>query len=188
MIEYPIIASNINDFIFCPMSIYFHNLYSEQDVLTYHRKEQINGKNAHKNVDANIYSTSKSFICGIDAYSEKYNIHCKIDIYDKNKKMLIERKKKIHKLYDGQIFQLYAQYFSMMEMGYPVQRLRIYSMDDNKNYDILLPNEDLEMLEKYEEILRLMNEFDLEAFEQTNNQKCENCVYESVCSKSVLGG
>ena len=32
MIKY----SNLNDFIFCPASIYFHKLYGSQDNLTYH--------------------------------------------------------------------------------------------------------------------------------------------------------
>ena len=32
MIEY----SNLNDFIFCPASIYFHKLYGSQDNLAYH--------------------------------------------------------------------------------------------------------------------------------------------------------
>lgn len=31
-----IIISNLNDFIFCLASIYFHKLYGSQDNLTYH--------------------------------------------------------------------------------------------------------------------------------------------------------
>ena len=40
--ENPIIASNLNDFIFCPVSIYFHNLYGNRDVLTYKKEVQLN--------------------------------------------------------------------------------------------------------------------------------------------------
>ena len=32
--ENPIIISNLNDFIFCPASIYFHNIYGQQDSRT----------------------------------------------------------------------------------------------------------------------------------------------------------
>lgn len=36
--------TQINDFIFCPASIYFHNLYGDRETTTYQRKEQINVK------------------------------------------------------------------------------------------------------------------------------------------------
>ena len=41
-----IIISNLNDFVFCPASIYFHNLYGSQDVMTYQNSSQINGTSA----------------------------------------------------------------------------------------------------------------------------------------------
>ena len=40
-----ILISNLNDFIFCPVSIYFHKLYGNQDNLTYQSQYQINGTN-----------------------------------------------------------------------------------------------------------------------------------------------
>lgn len=46
-----IIISNLNDFIFCPASIYFHKLYGSQDNLTYQSSYQINGSRAHESVD-----------------------------------------------------------------------------------------------------------------------------------------
>ena len=36
-----IIISNLNDFIFCPVSIYFHKLYGSQDNLLYQSSAQI---------------------------------------------------------------------------------------------------------------------------------------------------
>ena len=74
-----IIISNLNDFIFCPVSIYFHNLYGNRDVLTYKKEVQLNGTSVHNNVDNGEYSTRKDIVSGISAYSEKYNIICKID-------------------------------------------------------------------------------------------------------------
>ncbi len=35
--------SNLNDFIFCPISIYFHNLYGEVDNIIFQTTDQING-------------------------------------------------------------------------------------------------------------------------------------------------
>ena len=126
--ENPIIASNLNDFIFCPVSIYFHNLYGNRDVLTYKKEVQLNGTSVHNNVDNGEYSTRKDIVSGISVYSEKYNIICKIDIYDKSKKILVERKNKISKIYDGQIFQVYAQYFALKELGYDIEKIKIHSI------------------------------------------------------------
>ncbi len=61
-----IIISNLNDFIFCPASIYFHKLYGSQDNLTYQSSYQINGSKAHESVDNSSYSTKKSIITALD--------------------------------------------------------------------------------------------------------------------------
>ena len=105
-----IIISHLNDFIFCPASIYFHKLYGGEDTLLYQSHYQIDGTKAHESIDSNRYSTRNSVLTSIEVYSEKYQVSGKIDIYDTDKKMLIERKKHLNKIYDGYIFQLYAQY------------------------------------------------------------------------------
>ncbi len=87
-----IIISNLNDFIFCPASIYFHKLYGSQDNLTYQSSYQINGSKAHESVDNRSYSTKKSIITALDVYSDKYKLSGKIDIYDMEKQLLVERK------------------------------------------------------------------------------------------------
>lgn len=76
-----------------------------------------------KKSDNAAYSTKVSMLQGISIYSEKYNIIGKIDIFDSEKGILTERKKKVKTIYDGYIFQLYAQYFSLREMGYVVPNL-----------------------------------------------------------------
>lgn len=93
-----IIISNLNDFIFCPASIYFHKLYGSQDNLTYQSSYQINGSRAHESVDNSSYSTKKSIITALDVYSDKYKLSGKIDIYDMEKQLLVERKKHISKI------------------------------------------------------------------------------------------
>ncbi len=50
--EYPISISALNDFIFCPLSIYFHMLYDGMDKTVYQNKAQLDGTKAHETVDA----------------------------------------------------------------------------------------------------------------------------------------
>ena len=63
---------------------------------------------------------------GVSVYCEKYNLVGKIDVFDEKTGILTERKKKIKTVYDGYIYQIYAQYFSLIEMGYKVNELRLY--------------------------------------------------------------
>lgn len=179
-----ILITELNDFIFCPVSIYFHKLYGGKDRMIYQSSEQINGTAAHKPVDEGNYSSSKNIITAIDVYSDKYNIIGKIDIYDADKKMLRERKKRVKQLFDGFIFQLYAQYFALTEMGYEVEKLEIYSIDDHKHYPIARPEENLEMLAKFEQLIKDMRDFEIDSYIQDNNLKCEHCIYEPSCDRS----
>mgnify|MGYP004528745651 FL=1 len=117
LMEEIILISYLNDFIFCPISIYFRNLYGTIDKKMYQSTYQINGTNAHKSVDSNTYSTKRNILQGINVFSEKYGIQGKIDIFDIDKELLTERKNKFIKIYDGYIFQIYAQYFALKEMG-----------------------------------------------------------------------
>lgn len=43
--------STLNDFIFCPYSIYLHNVYMDTDVSLYHAIPQTRGRIAHESVD-----------------------------------------------------------------------------------------------------------------------------------------
>lgn len=176
----------LNDFIFCPLSIYYHILYDDMDTGLYQNHFQIDGTNAHKTIDENKYSTSAHVMQGTGIYCEKYNLIGKIDLFNEKTKTLTERKKKIKMVFDGYVFQLYAQYFSLIEMGYDVTSLQLYSMDDNKKYEIDLPRNNTIMFNKFEKVLHDINNFDFDKFEQTNIQKCTNCIYEPYCDRSIL--
>lgn len=184
--EYPLNITALNDYIFCPVSIYFHNLYGEMERSLYQTSAQINGTHVHSKIDEGSYSTSSSVKQGLEVYSSEYNLIGKIDLFDVKKSLLTERKKKVSTIYDGYIFQLYAQYFALKEMGYEVKYLRIHSYDDNKNYDIPLPEKDNEMYEKFKEVIESIRAFNPEEFEQTNRLKCCNCIYEPYCDRSLL--
>lgn len=177
--ETDIPISNLNDFIFCPRSIYFHNLYNNFDESQYHTTYQVKGKNAHKNIDLKKYSSKKSLLTGIDVYSEELGVVGKIDIFDEEKGILIERKKKIKKIYDGYVLQVYAQYFCLLEMGYRVNKIIIYSLSDNKKYPIRIPDEnDKNRLRK---IICKMKHFSLEKEFSQNPNKCKMCIYKELC-------
>lgn len=181
-----ILISYLNDFIFCPASIYFHKLYGNLEKDIYQSSYQINGANAHKAIDNKKYSSKSNVLQGIDVYTEEFGILGKIDIFDIDKRMLVERKNKVNKIYDGYIFQLYAQYFALKEQGYKVNIIRIHSMQDNKNYNLELPENDEDMLNKFKNLIKDIREFDMEKFKQTNKKKCENCIYEPSCDRSLI--
>ena len=181
-----ILISYLNDFIFCPASIYFHKLYGNLEKDLYQSTSQVNGTNAHKAIDNKKYSSKSAILQGINVYTEEYGIIGKIDIFDVNKGILTERKNKVIKIYDGYVFQLYAQYFGLKELGYNVKSLRIHSMQDNKNYKISLPEKDKEMYDKFKKLVKDIREIDIEKFKQTNEKKCENCIYEPSCDRSLI--
>ena len=154
--------------------------------MLYQSHYQINGSDAHSSVDVKTYSSKKSVLMGLDVYCEKYRLIGKIDLYDSEKNILRERKKKIKQIYDGYIFQVYAQCFALREMGYEVNKIELYSMDDNKSYSVKLPEEDNEMFVKFERIIKDMRAFDMNNFCQENIEKCKKCIYEPACDRTLL--
>lgn len=184
--EETILISYLNDFIFCPVSIYFHKLYGNLKKDLYQSEYQINGKNAHKAIDNKTYSTKKNILQGIDIYSSKYGIEGKIDIFDVNKGEIVERKNKITQIYEGYVFQIYAQYYGLKEMGYKIKKLSLYSMSDNKKYDIKLPEDNKEMKIKFENLIKNIHQFSIENFKQDNKEKCKKCIYEPACDRSLI--
>ena len=175
----------LNDFIFCPRSIYFHQLYGRTEQRLYQTTDQTKGKAAHKAVDAGTYSTSKYVFQGMEVYSDTYRIGGKIDVFDSRKGELVERKKKIKVIYDGYIYQIYAQYHCLTEMGYAVQSLKFHSMDDNKNYPVKKPEDDPKRQQAFEQLLADMRAFDMDAPFSANANKCKHCIYHNLCDTSL---
>lgn len=176
--------SFLNDFIFCPRSIYFHQLYGRSSESLYHTTDQSEGKIAHKSIDTKTYTTSKKVLQTIEIYSHRFGLGGKIDTYDMDKKQLTERKKKITTIYDGYIYQLYAQYHCLVDMGYEVKTIRLYSIDDNKIYPVKLPQDDPNRQKSFEELLQKMKDFDLTKPFSINPNKCNRCVYRYMCDVS----
>lgn len=71
-------------------------------------------------------------------------------------------------------------------MGYEIRKLSLYSVSDNKKYNVKLPKEDLEMNIKFEKLIKDIHEFDIEDFKQKNIEKCKRCIYEPACDRSLI--
>ena len=53
--------SKINDFLYCPLSLYLHIAYDELDKREYQETAQIAGKIVHENIEKGEYSSAKDF-------------------------------------------------------------------------------------------------------------------------------
>jgi len=176
--------SKINDFLFCPRSLYFHSVYESFSDATYHRSPQVRGRLNHRTVDTGTYGPEGRYLQGEEVYSEAYGLVGKIDLYDKETKTLIERKSKVTTVHQGYRFQLYAQYFALTEAGFPVERLVIRSLSDNRRYEVPLPEG--EELAMFEETVSRMKTFDIaDASLETNLAKCRGCIYRTLCRPEV---
>lgn len=179
-----IAISLLNDFIFCPYSIYLHKVYKGVEDSLYQATPQLNGKNSHFSIDNQSYSSSSDYLIGIDIISEKLGVFGKIDLYNLKTKSLIERKYKLVNIYIGQSYQLWAQFFCMKEMGYKVKEIIFYSYSNNKKIPVDLPNNN-DLLE----LKRCINNFkDFEPVQFTiqNINKCKHCIYCNLCDKTDL--
>jgi CRISPR-associated protein Cas4 len=156
------------------------------DKNTYQTTKQTSGSNAHSAIDTQHYSDRKNILQGINVYCEEFNILGKIDTFDIETGILTERKNKIVKIYDGYIFQLYAQYYALKEMRYNVKQIRFHSIKDNKNYDIDLPENNPEMDKKFRDLIVAIKKFDIHTYQAQNIEKCKNCIYEPSCDRSLI--
>ena len=169
MMEDYISISTLNDFIFCPYSIYLHNVYMDTDEGLYHATPQIRGRIVHETVDNKKASNRADDLQSLPVISEEYGLMGKIDIYKGKDHKLIERKYQLKNIYQGQIYQLWAQYLCMLEMGYDVRAIAFYEISTNKMIPIELPNQ-----EQLDEFRRFIEKY---------INKCRHCVYCSICDK-----
>lgn len=100
----------------------------------YHATPQVRGKIAHQSVDNTTGNSCKEELLSLPVCSNKYKLYGKIDLLRVDKKLLIERKYKSTQLYKGQIYQLWAQYYCLLEMGYAIEYLAFYINKKNDRY------------------------------------------------------
>ena len=175
--------ATLNDFIFCPYSIYLHNVYMESDEGLYKAAPQTKGSIAHESVDKKISSTKKADIMSLPVFSDTLGIMGKIDIYKQDNHQLIERKNNLKHIFKGQLYQLWAQYFCMKEMGYKIDSLCFYEISTNKMIKIDLPC-DAELQELKDFINRFKNYNPSDDSFLINTKKCSHCIYCNLCDKT----
>jgi len=175
--EIPI--STLNDFVFCPRSIYFHGVYDMFDGMHYKSVFQKRGTLKHSASDEGRYSSRKRYLQGMDVASQEYGLVGKIDIYDQETKTLIERKAHIEHVYEGYKWQVFGQIVCLEEMGFEVMEAMLHSLSDNKKYPVEITQEDWE---KFFDLLEEIRMYDMEnAPMATNKEKCERCIYRTLC-------
>lgn len=85
----------------------------ESDETIYHATPQTIGRVAHATVDNKTASNRADDILSLPVYSEEYGLMGKIDVYKRKEKKLIERKYQLKQIFQGQIYQLWAQMFCL---------------------------------------------------------------------------
>ncbi len=176
--------SYLNDFVFCPYSVYLHQVFDNNKEETFSALPQQKGKEAHDRVDKNPTKQSKKVLNGIYVISNMLGMYGKIDQYFVNDKILVERKYKLTTIYRGYYYQIWTQFLAIEEMGYEVKELYFHSISNNQRISIAKP--------KPEEIIELKNHikkiarFDFEQKINVNPEKCKRCIYAALCDKTDL--
>ncbi len=155
----------------------------ESDETMYHATPQTQGRIAHETVDKKTASNRADDIISLPVYSEEYGLMGKIDIYKRKEKTLIERKYQLRQIYQGQIYQLWAQMLCLKEMGYEVESLAFYETSRNKMIPINMPSE--RDINTFKNFLACFRTFDPgSSIFSINHNKCQHCVYCNLCDKT----
>ena len=172
----------LNDFVFCPYSIYLHQVFDCNEDIVYTALPQQKGKFSHKHVDVGDSVCKQQIVKGVYVISNRLGVYGKIDTYYPKRFKLIESKYLVRKLYKGFLYQLWAQFFAMEEMGYTVKEVSLFSIKDKQSYKLKLPG-----VNEYKELrghIKKIARFDFEQEMKTNISKCKHCIYAALCDKT----
>lgn len=173
--------TTLNDFIFCPYSIYLHQIYDANKEETYHSIDQSKGKRLHDFIDNNIEvkSWKNAFV-----YSEKWKIYGKIDDYNPKTKELIEYKSTVAIVFQGYYYQIWAQYLCLQEMEIEVEKLAFFDFKTQNKIELPLPT--AQQITQLQNHIKKVQRFDFHTEIQINSNKCMRCIYNNLCEKSTL--
>lgn len=156
----------------------------ETDETMYHATPQTRGRSAHETIDKKTASNRADDILALPVYSEEYGLMGKIDLYKRKTKKLIERKYQLKQIFQGQIYQLWAQMLCLKEMGYEVKELAFYEISTNKMIPVKMPDEkDIQEFRLFME--RFRNYSPSETQFTINSNKCSHCIYCNLCDKTT---
>jgi len=147
-----------------------------------HATPQTQGKATHAAIDNKTYSSRKDEITGLSVFCDELGVIGKIDLYKRKEKLLIERKYQLKQIYQGQIYQLWAQYFCMIEMGYEIEKLAFYAISTNQTFPVEIPNN--EQKNELKNFILDFKKFDPSKDLQVNKNKCTHCIYCNLCDKT----
>jgi CRISPR-associated protein Cas4 len=154
----------------------------ETDEGLYHATPQTRGRVSHESVDTKKASNKRDTLMALPIYSSKFGLVGKIDIYKQSEKLLVERKYQLKQLFRGQIYQLWAQYFCLIEMGYLVEKLAFYEISSNKTIPIAIPTQQEEV--EFTQFIERFKNFDPSGNIEINLNKCRHCIYCNLCDKT----
>ena len=156
----------------------------EADEDVYKALPQLAGTNAHIATDDQKSSTRKNDLIAMPICSDELGIMGVIDIYKGEQRLLIERKNNLKQIFKGQIYQLWAQYLCMVEMGFMVDKIAFYEISTNKMIYQPIPTDD-----NKQELKSFITKFRNYAPDSTvftiNTNKCKHCIYCNLCDKTL---
>lgn len=155
---------------------------SDEDM--YKAPPQLSGSNAHSATNNRRSSTCKDDIMALPVYSDELGITGIIDIYKGSQHLLIERKNNLKHIFRGQIYQLWAQYFCMIEMGYLIDKIAFYEISTNKMLYQPLPT-DKDKVELATFIKKFRDYSPDTTHFVVNSNKCRHCIYCNLCDKTI---
>ena len=99
-------------------------------------------------------------------------------------KKLIERKYQLKQIFQGHIYQLWAQMLCLREMGHNVESLAFYETSTNKTIPVAMPSET--DIQKFKEFITRFRYFNpaSDTF-RINPNKCSHCIYCNLCDKTT---
>lgn len=150
------------------------------DESLYHAIPQVKGKTSHKTIDDKTYS-SKNIIVSLSVASNSLGLIGKIDLYKPQERLLVERKYQLKTIYQGQLYQLWSQYYCMLEMGFPIEQIEFYEISRNRRIPIPLPGH--KEHEELKNIIYRMRNYNPRKPIPYNINKCRHCIYCNLCDK-----
>lgn len=155
----------------------------DTDEMVFQASPQTQGKLAHATIDNKTASNRANDLISLPVFSERYGLMGKIDIYKIKEKRLIERKYQLKQIYQGHIYQLWAQMLCLIEMGYEVESLAFYETSKNKSIPISTPSEiDLQQFKSFLQDFRTFDPSSTPFI--INPNKCRHCIYCNLCDKT----
>ncbi len=94
--------STLNDFIFCPYSIYLHNVYMESDNSMFHAAPQTTGRIAHRTIDTKKANNTERILNNLkimieEEFSKKFSGEDSVIIFEVDKVKLHKYGNAIHR-------------------------------------------------------------------------------------------